>query len=60
MELAASQFAFARPRLAGLFQQVLTVGANFVNGFTHLKLSTCPLGDHPFASSRLMLYSPEY
>jgi hypothetical protein len=27
---------------------------------SHLKLSTPPLGDHPFASSRLMLYSSWY
>jgi hypothetical protein len=31
MELAASQFASARPHLAGLFQQVLTVDAIPVN-----------------------------
>jgi hypothetical protein len=34
MELAAPQFASARPHLAGLFQQVLTVDANFVAAAT--------------------------
>jgi hypothetical protein len=46
MELAAPQFASARPHLAGLFQQVLTVDANFVATAT-VNDSDCTLSGLP-------------